>query len=108
MLLVMRDFLRLFAALGAFLCLLPQGAIAAQDIDWGVAVSRTAEGNPELKAARSSLEAAGFQVSASYSPFLPQITASLGYTYSNSSSTSGLILPEPNTTGTSSYAASIS
>jgi outer membrane protein TolC len=101
---------RLFAALGAFLLLTAEAPAAqrgADELDWGAAVARTAEGNPELQAARNQLEAAGFQVSASYSPFLPQITGSLGYTYSNSNASSGLILPDPNSSGTSSYSASI-
>src|SRR5258708_3389497 len=90
---------RVFAVLGSFFLLAQADVRAAQhgadEVDWSAAVSRTAEGNAALKAARSTLEAAGFQVSASYSPFLPQITASLGYTYSNSNSTSGFVLTDP-------------
>src|SRR3954469_10161859 len=100
---------RLLAVLGAsFALVAPALAGTAQELDWGNAVSRAAEANPELKAARSTLEAAGFQVSASYSPFLPQVSGSVAYTYSNSSAGADVTLINPTSNGSGNWTFGVS
>jgi outer membrane protein len=62
---------------------LPAPAFAAarsgQTLDWESCLERTAAENPELRAARSELEASGYRVNATLSPFLPQVSGAVGY-----------------------------
>ncbi len=59
------------------------GSSAAAPLTWDDCVRELAENNPELSAARESVEKARADVSAAYGPFLPQVSASAGASRSN-------------------------
>lgn len=74
-------------------------------LDWEAGVREATAGNPELRAARANLDAAGYNEQGAYSGYLPQLSAGTSYTDTSGSAT----LPTTTTTGLgSSYSASVS
>ena len=57
-------------------------------LSWETCVQEAAASNPELRAARASLEAAGYTAEGAYSGYLPQLSAGAGYTDTSGSTTS--------------------
>lgn len=57
-------------------------------LSWEACVQEAAAGNPELRAARASLEAAGHTAEGAYSGYLPQLSAGAGYTDTSGSTAS--------------------
>lgn len=70
-------------------------------LSWEVCVQETAANNPELRAARASLEAAGYTAEGAYSGYLPQLSAGAGYTDTSGSTAS-------TTTSDTTYSTSVS
>jgi len=56
---------------------------------WEASVEEAAAGNPELRAARANVTAAGHSASAAHSGNLPQLSAGAGYSDSSGSATTG-------------------
>lgn len=54
---------------------------------WEASVEEAAVGNPELRAARANVAAAGHSASAAYSGYLPQLSAAAGYSDRSGSAT---------------------
>lgn len=77
---------------------LPLGAAPPTALVWEASIEEAAAGNPELRAARANLAAAGYSASAAHSGNLPQLSAGAGYSDSSGSAT---------TTGTN-YSTSVS
>lgn len=69
-------------------------------LSWEACVQEAAAGNPELRAARASLEAAGYTAEGAYSGYLPQLSAGAGYTDTSGSAAS--------TTSDTTYSTSVS
>ena len=57
-------------------------------LSWEACVQEAAASNPELRAARAGLEAAGYTAEGAYSGYLPQLSAGAGYTDTSGSSAS--------------------
>jgi len=70
-------------------------------LSWEACVQEAAAGNPELRAARASLEAAGYTAEGAYSGYLPQLSAGAGYTDTSGSAAS-------TTTSDTTYSTSVS
>ena len=70
-------------------------------LSWETCVQEAAASNPELRAARASLEAAGYTAEGAYSGYLPQLSAGAGYTDSSGSAAS-------TTTSDATYSTSVS
>ena len=70
-------------------------------LSWEACVQEAAAGNPELRAARASLEAAGYTAEGAYSGYLPQLSAGAGYTDTSGSAVS-------TTTSDTTYSTSVS
>jgi outer membrane protein len=69
-------------------------------LSWETCVQEAAVSNPELRAARASLEAAGYTAKGAYSGYLPQLSAGAGYTDTSGSTAS--------TTSDATYSTSVS
>jgi len=70
-------------------------------LSWEACVQEAAASNPELRAARAGLEAAGYTAEGAYSGYLPQLSAGAGYTDTSGSSAS-------TTTSDTTYSTSVS
>jgi outer membrane protein len=57
------------------------GADTMLTLSWPACVDQAAAGNPDLRAARSNLYAAGYSEKGAYSGFYPQVSASAGHTH---------------------------
>ena len=55
-------------------------AAPAMVLTWETCVQEAATNNPELRAARANLAAAGFSAAGAHSGYLPQLSAGAGYT----------------------------
>jgi outer membrane protein TolC len=68
--------------LGIFCWLGPWSNLAiAESLSWQGSIEETAKNNAELRAATNNLRATEYSANAAFSNFLPQISASLGYSY---------------------------
>lgn len=72
----------------ATLAVLAPLASMAETLSWSDCVSLAAQNNPALRAAENNLEASGQTTLSNRSGFFPQVSGSLGYTYTNSSTVS--------------------
>lgn len=89
------------SALAIALCAFP--AQANTPLTWQACVQEASAQNADLRSARASLEASQYQARGAYSGYLPQVSASAGYTESHDGASTGT------TTGTTTpYSASIS
>jgi len=70
-------------------------------LSWEACVQEAAASNPELRAARAGLEAAGYTAEGAYSGYLPQLSAGAGYTDTSGSAAS-------TTTSDTTYSTSVS
>jgi len=93
-------FMRLILLLMISLAL-PAWAGTSTVLTWEACVQEAAANNPELRAARANLEAAGFSATGAYSGYLPQLSAGAGYTDTSGSAAS-------TTTSDTTYNASVS
>ncbi len=83
--------------------------VHADTLTWETSVAEAATNNAELRSARSNLEAAGYNASAAYSGYFPQISAGAGYSDTTSDSAlSGSSTPSTSTFTGTSYSASVS
>lgn len=81
----------------------------ADTLTWEASVAEAAANNAELRSARSSLDAAGYNVSAARSGYYPQVSAGVGYSdTSGSSAVPGSATPGTSTFTGTSYSASLS
>lgn len=64
----------------------PRAEGASENLSWSQVVGETARNNAELKAARESLKAAEQTVRVSQASYYPQVSASMGTTYSQTKS----------------------
>jgi outer membrane protein len=72
-------------------------------LSWEACVQEAAANNPELRAARANLDAAGFTAEGAYSGYLPQLSAGAAYT-----DTSGSAAATTTTTSDTTYSTSVS
>jgi outer membrane protein len=70
-------------------------------LSWEACVQEAAASNPELRAARANLEAAGFTAEGAYSGYLPQLSAGAAYTDTSGSAAA-------TTTSDTTYSTSVS
>ena len=68
---------------------LPLAAAPPSELVWEASVEEAAAGNPELRAARAEVTAAGHSASAARSGNLPSLTAGAGYSDSSGSAITG-------------------
>ena len=89
--------------LSAWLLGLALSALAAPAmvLTWETCVPEAAANNPELRAARANLAAAGFSAAGAHSGYLPQLSAGAGYTDTSGSTAS-------TTTSDTTYSTSVS
>ncbi|MEK7223384.1 MAG: TolC family protein [Pseudomonadota bacterium] len=89
--------------LSAWLLGLALSALAAPAmvLTWETCVQEAAANNPEFRAARANLAAAGFSAEGAYSGYLPQLSAGAGYTDTSGSTAS-------TTTSDTTYSTSVS
>ncbi len=81
----------------------------ADSLTWQASVAEAASNNAELRSARSNLDAAGYDASAAYSGYYPQVSAGAGYSDTTSDSAlSGSSTPGTSTFTGTSYSASVS
>lgn len=81
-------FRKILPALG-FALALPLAAAPPSELVWEASIAETAAGNPELRAARAEVTAAGHSASAARSGNLPSLSAGAGYSDSSGSATTG-------------------
>ncbi len=79
---------KILPALG-FTLALPLAAAPPSELVWEASVEEAAAGNPELRAARAEVTAAGHSASAARSGNLPSLTAGAAYSDSSGSATTG-------------------
>ncbi|MBI3778008.1 MAG: TolC family protein [Gammaproteobacteria bacterium] len=72
--------MRLMISASMLVLALSAWAEAATVLNWEACVEEAAANNPDLRAARASLEAAGFSAEGAYSGYLPQLSAGAAYT----------------------------
>jgi len=84
-----------------FVAALPAWAGSPTVLVWETCVQEAAANNPDLRAARANMAAAGYNAKGAYSGYLPQLSAGASYTDTSSSVT-------PATPSTSTYNTSVS
>lgn len=62
---------------------LPAFALASDEMSWDACVRETAENNPEVLSAKSTLDSSAFKAKAAYSGFMPQVAGDINYNKGN-------------------------
>src|ERR1700712_4203601 len=73
---------------GATLLLVSGPLFAADSLTWEQCVAKASSDNPEIVAARNTLQGAEYSVRGAFSGFFPQLSASLSYSHGTGASSS--------------------
>lgn len=66
-----------------------QSLMGVEPLTWDACVRLASQGSPDLRSARETLRSSEYQARGAWSGFLPQVSATAGYSYGNSAGSGG-------------------